>query len=162
MRKQILTNLFCHYQYLRANEPRADKSAASETLLSALSATYPSADPANPHPITLPHTSRLYKTLLQGGHFSHSTRRIELASRFSPRDFAMRFVQRVGRANTVAMAQGDGPFVVAALCERLAENPAEEVAERTEVKGWFDKTREAIEDAGGRGVKVLLDSLEGL
>ncbi len=73
----------------------------------------------------------------------------------------MRFVQRVGRANTVAMAQGDGAFVVAALCEQLAEHVADEVAERAEVKGWFDKkARKAIEDADGKGVKVLLGSLE--
>lgn len=151
------------FHHLRANETCTEKSAASEALLSALSVAYPSTDPANPHLITLPHTSRLYKTLLQGGHFSHSTRTIELAPRFSPRDFAVRFVQRVGRANTIAMAQGDGAFVVAALCEQLAEHPAEEVAERAEVKGWFDKKmRKEIENAGGKGVKVLLESLERL
>ncbi|KAI1798466.1 ARM repeat-containing protein [Ganoderma leucocontextum] len=142
-------------------EADGDKSAASETLLSALSVPYPSTDHANPHPISLPHTSRLYKTLLQGGHFSHSTRTIEHAPRFSSRDFAVCFVQRVGRANTVAMAQGAGAFVAAALCEQLAEHAAEEVAKHTEVKGWFDKkTRKAIEDGGGKGVKVLLESLE--
>ena len=146
-----------------AHDPCLDKSAVSDSLLSALSAPYPSTDPANPHPISLPHTSRLYKTLLQGGHFSHSTRAIELAPRFSPRDFAVRFAQRVGRTNTVAIAQGDGAFVVAALCEQLAEHAADETAERAEVKGWFDKkTRKAIEGADGKGAKVLLESLERL
>ena len=148
---------------LCAHAPCSDKSAASDALLSALAFPYPSTDPANPHPISLPHTSRLYKTLLQGGHFSHSTRAIELAPRFSPRDFAVRFVQHVGRTTTVAMAQGDGAFVVAALCEQLAEHAADETAERGEVKGWFDKkTRKAIEGADGKGAKVLLESLERL
>ena len=65
-------------------------SAASDALLSALAFPYPSTDPANPHPISLPHTSRLYKTLLQGGHYSHSTKSIIPApvSAFSPIQFA--------------------------------------------------------------------------
>ncbi|KAM5543745.1 hypothetical protein V8D89_002362 [Ganoderma adspersum] len=139
-------------------EADGDKSAASDTLLSALAVPYPSTDPSNPHPISLPHTSRLYKTLLQGGHFSHSSRTIEHAPRFAARDFSVRFVQRVGRANTVAMAQGDGAFVVSALYEQLVEHAADDVAE---VKGWFDKTvRRAIEETGGKGVRVLLENLE--
>ena len=143
--------------------PHTDKAAASDTLLSALAVPYPSTDLSSPHPITLPHTSRLYKTLLQGGHFSHTTRTIERAPRWSARDFAVRFVQRVGRENTVAMAQGDGAFVVAALCEQLAEHDDKAVEERKTVKGWFDaNTRKAIQAAGGKGVNVLLESLKKL
>ncbi|TBU44642.1 ARM repeat-containing protein [Dichomitus squalens] len=144
-------------------EAEGDKSTTSDTLLSALATPYPSIDLSNPHPITFPHTSRLYKTLLQGGHFSHSSRTVERAPRWSARDFAVRFVQRVGQENTVAMAQGDGAFVVAALCEQLAEHDEKETEERKTVKGWFDaKTRKAIQDAGGKGVNVLLESLKRL
>ena len=139
----------------------ADKTAPSNTLLEALSAPYPSPDPSTPHPVSLPHTSRLYKTLLQGGHFSHSTRTIERSPRWSARDFAVAFVQVVGRDVAVAMAEGDGAFVVAALCEQLAEHA--DVPERKTVKGWFDaKTRKAVEEKGGKGVKVLLESLKKL
>ena len=137
-----------------------DKSAASDALLTALSSPYPSTDPAAPHPISLPHTSRLYKMLLQGGHFSQATRTVERSPRFSAPDFAARFVQRVGHDVTVALAQGEGAFVVAALCEHLASGDA---PERAAVKGWFDaKTRKAIEGGGGKGVAVLLGSLEKL
>ena len=138
-----------------------DKSAATDTLLKAISSPYPSTDHANPHPISLPHVSRLYKTLLQGGHFSHSTRAVEKSARWSARDFASRFVQRVGRDVAVAMAKGEGAFVVAALCEQLAEH--EGLEERKTVKGWFgEKTRKEIQDAGGKGVNVLLESLKKL
>ncbi|KAI0327732.1 ARM repeat-containing protein [Cubamyces sp. BRFM 1775] len=142
-------------------EADGDKSAATDTLLKAISSPYPSTDLANPHPITLPHVSRLYKTLLQGGHFSHSTCTVEKSPRWSARDFASRFVQLVGRDVTVAMAKGEGAFVVAALCEQLAEH--EGLEERKTVKGWFgEKTRKEIQDAGGKGVNVLLESLKKL
>ncbi|KAI0718430.1 ARM repeat-containing protein [Cerioporus squamosus] len=138
-----------------------DKTSASETLLKSLCVPYPSSDPAAPHPISLAHTSRLYKTLLQGGHFSHATKTVERAPRFSARDFAQRFVQIVGRENTVAMAQGDGAFVVAVLCEQLAEH--EDVEERKTVKGWFDSNaRKAVEAAAPKGVNVLLEGLKKL
>lgn len=139
----------------------ADKSNASNTLLEALTASYPSPDPSTPHPVSLPHTSRLYKTLLQGGHFSHSTRTIEGAPRWSARDLATRFVQVVGRDVTVATAVGEGAFVVAALCEQLAEHA--DLEERKTVKGWFDaETEKAVQDKGAKGVNVLLESLKKL
>ncbi|KAH9914173.1 ARM repeat-containing protein [Epithele typhae] len=137
-----------------------DKSAASDKLLASLAAPYPSEDPSSPHPISLPHTSRLYKTLLQGGHFSQSARAVEPSPRFSGHDFAVRFVQQVGEDVTVAMAKGDGAFVVAALCEQLA---SEESPERKTVKAWFDaEVCKAVEQAGGKGVAVLVESLKKL
>ncbi|KAI0646045.1 ARM repeat-containing protein [Trametes meyenii] len=142
-------------------EAEGDKSSASETLLKTLSTPYPSTDPANPHPISLPHTSRLYKTLLQGGHFSHSTRTIEHSLRFSARHFAVQFIQLVGRDIIAAMVKGDGAFVVAALCEQLAGHDDEEG--RQVVKGWFDaKTCKQIKEANGKGVNILLESLKKL
>ncbi|KAI0827208.1 ARM repeat-containing protein [Trametes gibbosa] len=142
-------------------EAEGDKAAASDTLLQAFSVPYPTADPTNPHPISLPHTSRLFKTLLQGGHFSHSARAVEQSPNFSARDFAARFVKHVGSETTVAMAKGEGAFVVAALCEQLTEH--EDAEERKTVKGWFDsKTLKALKDADGKGVKLLLESLKKL
>ena len=71
-------------------------------------------------------------------------------------------MKQVGRDVTVALAQGEGTFVVAALCEQLASEDADADARKT-VKGWFDaKTRKAIKDADSKGVKVLLEGLEKL
>ncbi|OCH89163.1 ARM repeat-containing protein [Obba rivulosa] len=135
-----------------------DKSAASDTLLKALSSPYPSSDPDLPHPCSLPHTSRIYKTLLQGGHFSHSTKSVERSPYFSASDFATRFVQMVGRDVTVAIAQADGAFIVAALCERLAEEGSKE--EKETVKSWFGKAER--KKITGKGSAMLLEKLEVL
>ena len=84
-----------------------------------------------------------------------------IAARWSARDFAARFVQVVGPEVTVAMAGGDGAFVVAALCEQLAEHA--DLAEKETVKGWFDaKTRKNVQEKSAKGVSVLLDSLNKL
>ncbi|PCH37111.1 ARM repeat-containing protein [Wolfiporia cocos MD-104 SS10] len=137
-----------------------DRSAASDALLSALAAPYPVSDSTTPHPISLAHTSRLYKTLLQGGHFSHATRTVEHAPLWDAHAFAVRFVQLVGQDTTVAMARSDGAFVVAALCERLA---ASESAERSVLRGWFGKDVKAeIGEAAPRGSALLLESLNAL
>ena len=42
----------------------ADKTAAMQTLITAVAHEYPSPQAEFPHPLDLPHTSRLYKTLL--------------------------------------------------------------------------------------------------
>ncbi|KAI9457592.1 ARM repeat-containing protein [Lactarius psammicola] len=98
-------------------ETHGDKGAAIEALLSPLETDYPSEGP--PHPIDLPHTSRLYKALLQGGHFSHDTNAIESRPNFEPSAFATAFLRHVTPANIIAMARGGGGFVIAALVERV-------------------------------------------
>ncbi|KAH8987788.1 ARM repeat-containing protein [Lactarius akahatsu] len=101
-------------------EAHGDKGAAIEALLSPLETDYPSE--GSPHPIDLPHTSRLYKILLQGGHFSHDTKAIESRPNFEPSAFATAFLRHVTPANITAMAQGGGGFVIAALIERVLAN----------------------------------------
>ncbi|KAH9003348.1 ARM repeat-containing protein [Lactarius hatsudake] len=101
-------------------EAHGDKGAAIEALLSPLETDYPSE--GSPHPIDLPHTSRLYKVLLQGGHFSRDTKAIESRPNFEPSAFATAFLRHVTPANITAMAQGDGGFVIAALIERVLSN----------------------------------------
>ncbi|KAH9031960.1 ARM repeat-containing protein [Lactarius hengduanensis] len=106
-------------------EAHGDKGAAIEALLSPLETDYPSE--GSPHPIDLPHTSRLYKILLQGGHFSRDTKAIESRPNFEPSAFATAFLRHVTPANITAMAQGGGGFVIAALIERvLASGTPEE------------------------------------
>ncbi|KAH9837998.1 ARM repeat-containing protein [Rhodofomes roseus] len=139
-----------------------DNLPASDNLLKALSAPYPSPDAISPHLISLPHTSRLYKTLLQGGHFNHSAKAIEPAENWSPASFAKRFVELVGQDTTIAMARGEGAFVVAALCEQLAKSE-ESAKERKAVSGWFtESVRKEITDAKGKGCAVLLEALDKL
>ncbi|KAF8218250.1 hypothetical protein K438DRAFT_1796559, partial [Mycena galopus ATCC 62051] len=78
-----------------------DKTAANETLLRAASAAYPCED--DPHPIDLPHSSRLYKTLLQGGHFNRATSEVEQVPSWDAITFAQQFVETVGKEVCVAM-----------------------------------------------------------
>jgi pumilio family protein 6 len=132
-----------------------------EALLKPVSAAYPSTDQSNPHPIDLSHTSRVYKSLLQGGHFIHSTQTITRSSAFSPLAFASTFVRAVGREITLAMSKGNGAFVVAELCERLKEEGTEEA--RKAVKEWFrpEDIRE-IELGKGKGSAVLLEKIQSL
>ena len=138
-----------------------DKSAAIEALLNPLASPYPSSDPSMPHPIDLPHTSRLYKTLLQGGHFSHTTHKITLSPHFSASAFASAFIRIVGEEMTVAIAGGDGAFVVAELLQRVSEEGSE--SEKSAVKGWFGgDVRRNLQNGKGKGRKVLLEKVTKL
>ncbi|KAK7689468.1 hypothetical protein QCA50_007260 [Cerrena zonata] len=141
-----------------------DKSAASETLLKAISTPYPSLDPTIPHPISLPHGSRIYKLLLQGGHFSQESKTVIRSEHFSPLDFAKKFVEIVGKETTIALAKEDGVFVVASLCETIVAAGDDGSELKKTVKGWFGKdTRKGLDsDKERRGVATLLTQLAAL
>lgn len=139
----------------------SDKTAAMNALLQPLTTTYPSEDPTAPHPIDLPHTSRLYKTLLQGGHFSHTTHTVTRSPSFSPSAFASAFISIVGKNSTVAMAGGDGAFLVAELIERVSEEGSGE--EKALVKGWFGKSvQDTLESEEKKGRAILLGKIAKL
>ncbi|KAL0959125.1 hypothetical protein HGRIS_014419 [Hohenbuehelia grisea] len=144
-----------------------DKSAATKSLLSVFASPYPSADASSPHLIDLPHASRLYKTLLQGGHFNHTTKSIDRASGWDAQSFAVQFVDIVGHDVCVAMCtkgEGNGAFVVAELCEALCGDGADQDdAARAQVKGWFgpEAIRE-VENGTAKGKKVLLEKIAAL
>lgn len=143
----------------------SDRSAASTTLLQAVAAPYPSEDESFSHPIALAHTSRLYKTLLQGGHFSHVSKQVEPSPHFSPTQFAEAWVRVVGRDVTLAIARGEGAFVVAELCARLAqagEGEGDGEASK-ELSGWLSgEQRKLIVEWDGRGKEVLLEKVDAL
>ncbi|TFY77347.1 hypothetical protein EWM64_g6664 [Hericium alpestre] len=142
-------------------EADGDKTTAMKALTAPLTSSYPSEDPMRPHPIDLPHTSRLYKTLLQGGHFSQSTRTIETAPRFSAVEFAKVFVEAAGKEHTFEMAKSGGAFVVAELLERI--NKEGDKALKAKVKGWFASFGEdGGEGEGVRGWGVLMEKIEAL
>jgi len=135
-----------------------DQTAAIQTLLELIATPYPSPS----HPIDSSHVARLYKTLLQGGHFDHSSKSITKASSsFSPSSFASAFLVVVGPDVTVAMAQGNGAFVIAELCSRTsAEGTGEEKAL---LRMWFaEGVRKSIRDKELKGKSVLLESIDTL
>lgn len=132
-----------------------DKSSAMTALAKALASPYPSEDPARPHPIDLPHTSRMYKSLLQGGHFSHSEQSVVRSSAFSPSEFASVFLSTVGSDTTIAIAQGNGAFVAAELVERICEEGTDE--QKMKVKSWFNDSfvaRLKVSEAKGKNVLI--------
>jgi pumilio family protein 6 len=138
-----------------------DKSPAIDTLLQPLTAPYPSVDPSTPHPIDLPHTCLLYKTFLQGGHFSHKDHTIVRAPSFSASAFASAFITTVDGGRTMAMARGNGAFMVTELLERVIEEGSE--SERMIVKGWFSgKVINDLKNGEGKGRKVLLEKVAKL
>ncbi|KAH9960681.1 ARM repeat-containing protein [Russula dissimulans] len=124
-------------------EAHGDKEAAMEALLTPLNAPYPS--DGQPHHIDLPHTSRLYKVLLQGGHFSHATNAVVTRPNFNPSAFATVFLRHVKPVDIAAMARGGGAFVIAALSERIAVGGTPEERNRLSeclagLKGEEDKS----------------------
>ncbi|KAF8519730.1 armadillo-type protein [Hysterangium stoloniferum] len=142
-----------------------DNSPALKTLSTPLSLPYPSPSPSTPHPIDIPHTSRLYKTLLQGGHYNMSSKSIEPSSHYDPGAFATMFVSTVGREGALEMATGGGAFVLAELCERLKGGDGDEAvhALRGKVKEWFGESEmRRVEASEAKGKNVLLEKLRAL
>lgn len=137
---------------------RSDKGAAIEALLSPLESDYPSEGP--PHPIDLPHTSRLYKVLLQGGHFSHDTNAIESRPHFEPSAFATAFMRHVSPANITSMARGDGGFVIAALIERVVANGTPE--ECNVLNKCLAALKAEVEERQTKGIKGSSALSEGI
>ncbi|KAJ7242963.1 hypothetical protein C8J57DRAFT_65160, partial [Mycena rebaudengoi] len=139
-----------------------DKTAASQTLLRATSADHPCED--SPHPIDLPHSSRLYKTLLQGGHFNRATSGVEKAPGWDASAFAAQFLDSVGKEVCIAMCTKgarNGAFVIAKLCE--ASKGDDGKAARKTLKGWFGAgVAKDIEAGEAKGRKLLLEKISAL
>ncbi|KAJ3893459.1 armadillo-type protein [Lentinula edodes] len=162
-----------------------DKSSPSQALLRGLTTPYPASSTSSAsspssssstpvHPLDLPHTSRLYKNLLQGGHFNHSLRTVEISPRWDPTTFAVEFVKIVGGDDGAVIkdictkGERNGSFVVAQLCEALVREDASSTQEvkdsREKLKRWLStsETLKAIEEGekdGAKGIKVLLDGI---
>ncbi|KAJ4474996.1 armadillo-type protein [Lentinula aciculospora] len=154
-----------------------DKTSAFQALLKALATPYPSPDisSSTSHLLDLPYASRLYKTLLQGGHFNHYLKSVETGSNWNPTAFAVDFVKIVGGDDGAVIkdictkGKRNGSFVVAQLCGALVREDAsfdkDSVKEaREKLKEWLStsETRKAIEEGakdGAKGIKVLLDGI---
>ncbi|KAE9402209.1 hypothetical protein BT96DRAFT_563255 [Gymnopus androsaceus JB14] len=160
------------------------------TLLQAIAESYPSqTSPSSssnetethaPHPIDLPHTSRLYKTLLQGGHFNHTSKTIESSPAWDAGVFAVRFVGVVGAGGDegegeqikamCCKGERNGTFLVAELCAALIkamgseENSDTNVSvheARQKLKSWLytSPVQKEIEEGEAKGKKVLLENI---
>lgn len=136
----------------------SDKTKASHTLLKALL--------NDSELIAIPTTSRLLKTLLQGGHYSHTTNTVEQvpSSLWNSTQFAVDFVDIIGQEEAVKMClgQGNGTFVVAELMEALMRGgDAKGVTKaRLGVKEWFETgISEQIRNGDAKGKNVLLEKV---
>ncbi|KJA17660.1 hypothetical protein HYPSUDRAFT_191994 [Hypholoma sublateritium FD-334 SS-4] len=136
-----------------------DKSGAINMLLQTLA----SPSISEPHLIDLPPTSRLYKALLQGGHFNHTTKEVERvpSTSWDSSAFADKFVRTVGQEPTVTMCvgNGNGAFIVAELCEALIRG--ESTYGRQKVKEWFGSADvvKQLEASEVKGKTILLEKL---
>jgi len=143
-------------------QAEGDRAAAAETLLELIASPYPAPATSPPHPVDASHVARLYKTLLQGGHYERSSESIaKPSSSFSPSAFASSFLTAVGRDVIVAIAQGNGAFVVAELCRRVSAEGTSK--EKELLRTWFAEGLD--EGARGKGVKgggVLVNSIDAL
>jgi len=140
-----------------------DQAAATQTLLELIATPYPAPSASPSHPINSSHIARLYKTLLQGGHFDQSSKSItKPSSSFSPSRFASAFLIVVSSDVTVAMAQGNGAFAVAELCSRISAEGTD--GEKALLRTWFaeDGIRKNIIDKELKGKSVLLESIDTL
>lgn len=140
-----------------------DQSAATKTLLELVASPYPTPTASSPHPIDASHVARLYKTLLQGGHYNQLSKSVaKPSSSFSPSAFASSFLTAVGRDVTVAIAQGNGAFVVGELCMRVSAEGTDE--ERRSLRTWLTEegVNKDIRDKEMKGKNVLLQSIDAL
>ncbi|THU90371.1 ARM repeat-containing protein [Dendrothele bispora CBS 962.96] len=165
--------------YAEDSSSEAFKEGAIKVLCKVLCSPYPQDEDV--HLIDLPHTSRLYKTLLQGGHYNHQSKSIDgdavRKGLWDPRIFAVDLVDIVEEILVEMCTQGErgGAFVVAELVGALVEPPPPnsdshkedegldfKVKEaRQKLKKWFNKeVREEIRKGEGKGWKVLLERLE--
>ncbi|KAJ1305592.1 hypothetical protein OPQ81_000589 [Rhizoctonia solani] len=142
-----------------------DKTKALDALLGPISNAYTPPEPESDlsdtttttHILNLSHASRLYKTLVQGGHFNQQTKQIERSEQ-APEDVARKFMHAAGKENITSMALGEGGFVIAEVIGKLVEQGDQESLK--EVRSWFKKgTRERLSKGDIRGSAVLLERL---
>ncbi|PVF96955.1 ARM repeat-containing protein [Serendipita vermifera] len=141
-----------------------DKTETMQAILEPLRTSYPGV--GSQHPIERVHTARMYKQLLQGGHWSQSKQCVETSSEFNAGEFAAEFIRIVGEddkgARIVAMAKGNGTFMIAELCERVSKVGSSE--DKTKLKRWLSKglTQAKGEEKNIKGFNVLLEKIAAL
>ncbi|KAF8671507.1 hypothetical protein RHS04_08295 [Rhizoctonia solani] len=144
---------------------QGDKSKALDALLSPISSPYappdPESDLSDPtittHILNLSHASRLYKTLVQGGHYNQQTKSIERSEQ-APKSVAKKLMYAAGKENVVSMALGEGGFIVAEVVGKLKDEGDHD--DLKEIRSWFKKdARDKLGKGDIRGSAVLLERL---
>jgi pumilio homology domain family member 6 len=103
----------------------------------------------------------MYKTLLQGGHYSHQQKLVSKVSDsiFSPIGFARTWLANVDPEQTKSIGLGGGAFVLAALIEAVCKNGTDE--DKNVLRGQLDdEFIEKVKKSDVKGKQVLLDALK--
>ncbi|KAF8751134.1 hypothetical protein RHS01_08716 [Rhizoctonia solani] len=109
------------------------------------------------HILNLSHASRLYKTLVQGGHYNQQTKSIERSEQ-APKSVPKKFMYVAGKENVVSMALGEGGFIVAEVVGKLKDEG--DYDDLKEIRSWFKKdARDKLGKGDIRGSAVLLERL---
>jgi pumilio family protein 6 len=134
-----------------------------KTLVEALVVPYPSSNASNPHPVDLSWTSRMYKTLLQGGHFNRKTQAVDTSEHWDASQFASTFMDTASRDVVIAMCtegERNGTFLLVTLCESLLKQGDEKTVERQKLRGYFgEKELKMVQTGVGKGKDLLLEKL---
>ncbi|EKM77539.1 hypothetical protein AGABI1DRAFT_77037 [Agaricus bisporus var. burnettii JB137-S8] len=140
-----------------------DKTSATKTLVEALAVPYPSLDASTLHPVDLSWTSRMYKTLLQGGHFNRKTQSVDTTEHWNASHFASSIIDTAPRDIVIAMCtegERNGTFLLVTLCEALLKQEDEKKVEREKLKGYFGENEwERVRSGVGKGKDLLLEKL---
>lgn len=112
-----------------------DKAAAIDGLVAPMLTSYPypaiaddAPDPATCHILDLGHVSRVYKTLLSGGHYDTKTNTVEIVDPAFKLAFAQAFWKTItsedagGKSNAAHIAEGNAPFCLVELISTLKED----------------------------------------
>ncbi|KAF8326826.1 armadillo-type protein [Cantharellus anzutake] len=155
-----------------------DKSKATDALIDLVSKPYPTPPSLRKegeltHLVDIPHSSRVLKILIQGGHFNKSENCVVPAPSWDASVFANRFVQSCNKdvkdeetgkeMNQIArMAVGNGVFVVTELIRCIRQGGNEDA--RKILTGVFGDSFVQIvkSGSGGRGREALLQEVSAL
>ena len=135
-----------------------DKTAAVKALSAPLQVPY--ADDS--HILRLPHATRIYKTLLAGGHFDSETSSVEIVDS----DLRSQFAQAVwlaitseeagGESNLRDMVLGDVAFVLIELINALKDE------QKVDVSRILGGSVDQIRAGTAKGSSALADLLDSL
>ncbi|KAG8911883.1 pumilio domain member 6 [Tulasnella sp. 417] len=142
-----------------------DNTSATKALLKPLvdSPFPPPSSSSESHPMDLAHSSRLYKTLLQGGRFSQKSNSVIPVPSYSAINFARSMLDEVGKDKLLTMAtDGGGAFVLTELLERFIKDGTD--AEKKGLKAWIgSKTaKKRVEGSSAKGKDALLSKYNEL
>jgi pumilio homology domain family member 6 len=124
-----------------------------------------SGDPSDEkHILQTPFTARIYKTLVQGGHYNPKEKKVEGSLQFPMRangtvvDLDLNFARKLYTAIQEYISQwatGDGSFVVVALLEALSGEDRDGLIEE------LKKHEKAIRNkaAGNKGTSLILEKI---